>query len=58
MNVDARRFANEWIASWNSHDLEKILAHYSEDCTVTSPMIKVALEIDTGTLVGKERLRQ
>ena len=25
------RFAAEWIAAWNSHDLERILAHYTDD---------------------------
>jgi hypothetical protein len=24
---DAERFAAEWVAAWNAHDLEEILAH-------------------------------
>jgi len=24
----AARFAREWIAAWNSHDLERVLSHY------------------------------
>ena len=27
----AETFAAEWIAAWNSHDLESILSHYVED---------------------------
>ena len=26
----AFEFAEEWIASWNSHDLDRILSHYTE----------------------------
>lgn len=50
----AKQFAEEWISSWNSHDLELILNHYSDDIEVTTPMIKMAAEIETGTLKGKE----
>lgn len=50
---DIRTFAAEWIQAWNSHDLKEILKHYSEDVQITTPMIKMALGIDTGTLKGK-----
>lgn len=29
--VDITDFAHEWIAAWNAHDLERILAHYADD---------------------------
>ena len=29
-------FAAEWIASWNSHDIERILAHYEEAFELSS----------------------
>ena len=48
----------EWVESWNSHHLERILSHYAEDVEVTSPMIKVATGIDTGTLQGKASVRE
>jgi hypothetical protein len=32
-------FAREWIDSWNSHDLSRILSHYSEDFEMSSPLI-------------------
>jgi ketosteroid isomerase-like protein len=48
----------EWIAAWNSHDLERILALYAEDSEMTSDKIP-ALGLDaSGTLRGKHRLRQ
>lgn len=53
----ANRFAKEWIASWNSHDLENILTHYTDDFTMNSPsIIRLGLS-DTGTLQGKAAMR-
>ncbi|MES2239140.1 MAG: nuclear transport factor 2 family protein [Bacteroidota bacterium] len=52
--MDAQKFAKEWIESWNSHDLENILKHYSEDIEITTPMIRLAAGIESGTLKGKE----
>jgi len=51
--MNAQKFAEEWIESWNSHDLERILSHYSADVEITTPMIKLALGIDNGSLKGK-----
>lgn len=51
--MNLTEFANNWISDWNSHDFEKILSHYSDDLEVTTPMIKMSLGIDTGTLKGK-----
>src|SRR4051794_25434764 len=49
--------AREWIAAWNSHDLERVLAMYAEDSEMTSDRIP-ALGFDaSGTLRGKERIR-
>ena len=58
MMTDPKIFATEWIESWNSHDLDRILSHYDDDIEVTSPMIKVALGIDTGMLQGKASVRE
>jgi len=57
MKINAKEFAKEWIESWNSHDLDRILSHYSDDFEITTPMIKVALGIETGKLKGKEKIR-
>jgi ketosteroid isomerase-like protein len=47
----------EWVAAWNSRDLERVLALYSEDAEMTSEHIG-ALGFDaSGTLRGKDRLR-
>ena len=33
----ALEFADEWIAAWNSHDLDRVLRHYAADAELTSP---------------------
>jgi ketosteroid isomerase-like protein len=57
---DASRLASlgrDWIAAWNSHDLERVLAMYAKDSEMTSDKIQ-ALGFDaSGTVRGKERLR-
>ena len=50
----ARQFAKTWIEAWNSHDLDVILSHYSEDIEITTPMIKMALGEGDGNLKGKD----
>ncbi len=49
----ALEFAREWIESWNSHDLERILAHYTEDFEMSSPLIVERLGGEDGILKGK-----
>ena len=52
----AEHFAAEWIDSWNSHDLHRILSHYSDDFEMTSPVIiKIAGEA-SGKLKGNEKV--
>ncbi|SDH51840.1 MULTISPECIES: nuclear transport factor 2 family protein [Bradyrhizobium] len=47
----------DWIAAWNSHDLERVLALYAEDTEMTSDRIP-ALGFDaSGTVRGKPTLR-
>jgi hypothetical protein len=55
--ADAQRFALEWVESWNSHDLERILSHYSEDVEVTSPLIETVLGPGRISVRGKKALR-
>jgi hypothetical protein len=49
----AETFACEWIEAWNSHDLERILSHYSDDFEMTSPLIGRVLSSDQTCLRGK-----
>jgi ketosteroid isomerase-like protein len=50
-------FGREWIETWNSHDLDRILALYADDSEMTTDKI-VALNLAaSGTLRGKDMLR-
>lgn len=51
-----REFAREWIDAWNSHDIERILAHYDADIVLSSPVALQRFGGD-GTLRGKSTLR-
>ncbi len=55
--ADAQEFALEWIESWNSHDLDRILSHYSDDVEVTSPLIETVLGPGHTSVRGKKALR-
>ena len=54
----AQEFAKEWEQAWNAHDLEEILSHYSEDFQMTSPFIPAAVNEPSGTLKGKDKVRE
>jgi len=54
---EAWKLANEWIAAWNAHDLDAILAHYEEAVELTSPVAARLLGRADGKVVGKENLR-
>lgn len=54
----AKEFADEWIAAWNSHDLERVLSHYTDDFEMSSPLIIQLMNEPSGTLKGKENIRQ
>jgi hypothetical protein len=53
----ARRFAQEWIEAWNSHDLGRVLAHYADDFEMSSPLIPAIAGEPSGRLRGKEAVR-
>ncbi|WP_416974016.1 nuclear transport factor 2 family protein [Streptomyces sp. 4F14] len=55
--ASAERFAREWAEAWNAHDLERILAHYTDDVVFTSPGIVRLLGDPSGEVRGKEALR-
>ena len=47
----------DWIAAWNSHDLERVLALYAEDSEMTSDRIPALGFGASGTLRGRDKLR-
>jgi len=49
----AKHFAAGWIAAWNSHDLDRIFAHYEDDFEMSSPIIRTLAGEPSGKLKGK-----
>jgi hypothetical protein len=50
LDIDA--FAADWIAAWNRHDIERILAHYHEAFEFSSPVLARLLPASGGRLQG------
>ena len=54
---EADHFAKHWVESWNAHDLEAIMAHYSDDIELASPVAAKILNKPDGRVIGKRDLR-
>ena len=54
----AQAFSSEWIASWNSHDLDRILSHYTDDFSIKTPMALRLVPESGGIMRGKEEVRK
>ncbi len=52
----ADHFAADWIAAWNARDLERVLAHYTEDFEMSSPVIVRVTGEPSGRLQGRDRV--
>jgi ketosteroid isomerase-like protein len=48
----------QWIEAWNSRDLERVLALYSDEAEMTSDKIPLLGFDPSGTVRGKDSLRQ
>lgn len=49
-------FSADWIESWNAHDINRILSHYTDDFEMSSPLIKKIVGEPSGMLKGKEKV--
>jgi hypothetical protein len=54
--TEARAFAERWVTDWNAHDVDALLAHFTDDVVFTSPVAIRVLGGD-GVIRGKEALR-
>ena len=54
----ARMFSEEWVESWNSHDIEKIISHYADKLEFKSPLIVERYSDPDGTIYNREKLRE
>src|SRR5690349_13953582 len=55
---DYPRLAQEWIAAWNAHDLDRILAHYAEEVELVSPFVAKLTGGREAAVYGQAALRQ
>lgn len=53
----AGELARSWVAAWNAHDLEAILAHYADDVEFGSPFVAARGFSPDGVIRGLEQLR-
>jgi hypothetical protein len=56
--INSKKFVTELISSWNSHEIERIMKHYSDDCELSSPYVRTIIGIESGTLIGKINIRK
>jgi ketosteroid isomerase-like protein len=52
----ARAFADEWAAAWNELAVERVLAHFDENVSFTSPTALAVVGVPT--VRGKQALRE
>jgi ketosteroid isomerase-like protein len=58
MNRDeAWNLASRWLAAWNAHDLDAIMAHYEDGIELTSPVAAQLLGTADGKVAGKANVR-
>jgi len=53
----AKKFAAEWESAWNSHDIDRILTHYTDDVVFESPYVVHRFKEPAGEVRGKNALR-
>lgn len=56
-NEDAAFIYHEWDARTRAHDIESLLALYTDDAILESPLVARILDRPSGLLRGKEQLR-
>jgi hypothetical protein len=54
---EAKEFARQWVAAWNSQDLDAIMSHYDVGVVLISPVAAKILDDPSGTIKGTAALR-
>jgi len=57
LGPDPEVYAQRWVDTWNSRDLEAILAGYAPDVVFHSPLAAQVLPASNGTIRGRDALR-
>ena len=53
---EARGFAEDWAAAWNELAVERVLSHFDENVSFTSPTARAVMGV--ATVSGKQALRE
>jgi len=53
----ALAFTDQWVRAWNAHDIEAVLAHFTDDVVFTSPVAARVVPASGGEVRGKAALR-
>lgn len=56
-SAQAESFSAAWIDAWNSHDLDRVMAHYADDIVFHSPRIAIVTGEAVPSVRGKAALR-
>jgi len=57
MPIDPVAFAVAWAEAWNAHDVERVLSHFHEEASFSSPFVRRIFPDSDGRLHGKARIR-
>jgi len=57
MNEPNLQIATQWLAAFNAHNLEGLLALYADDAVHYSPKLKLRQPESNGLIKGKDSLR-
>jgi hypothetical protein len=52
-----QRFCADWLRAWNDHDIERIVAHYTDPVTIHSPFLQSVQAGLSGTPMSLAQLR-
>jgi hypothetical protein len=55
---DHKAFAQDWVESWNTHDIDRIMSHYADNVRLTSPKVREITGREDGTIRGKGNLHE
>ncbi|XZF16172.1 nuclear transport factor 2 family protein [Chitinophagaceae bacterium MMS25-I14] len=53
----AQELAAAWTKSWNDHDIEAVLEHYTDNIVLQTPMAALIVPESKGIIQGKTALR-
>ena len=54
----AQTYVQDWIKSWNAHDLDAILSHYTDELEFHSPFIQLLNFNNSGIITSKQELEK